>query len=214
LDVYIEPILPKPQLVIFGHSPVARYLERLGSAMNFSVVLIARGANRDDFPNAEAIHDGMEAPAAGVAAQAFVVVSTQGEGDEEALEAAVRMDVQYVAFVASKAKAQKVFEYVRAEGITSEQLSKVHSPAGLNIGATKPEEIAISILAEIVQIRRSKRADEQALAVEPESRDPVCGMTVNAARTKYFSHWQGRTFKFCCGSCKEKFDREPAMYLR
>jgi xanthine dehydrogenase accessory factor len=212
LDVYIEPVLPKPQLVIFGRSPVARYLAALAGTMNFSVVVLAQGASRVDFPNVDTVCDCMELPATAVAANAFVVVSTQGEADEEALKTALGIDSRYVAFVASKAKAQKVFEYLGAEGISSEQLSKVHSPAGLNIGARAPEEIAISILAEIVEVRRGKRKAESALA-EPDFTDPVCGMTVNVRSAQHFLEREGRTFYFCCAGCKQRFVREPAKYL-
>jgi xanthine dehydrogenase accessory factor len=213
LDVYIEPVLPKPQLVIFGRSQVARYLAKLGSAMDFSVTVLAKGANRDDFPSVDMIQGSMELPVDRSMAKAYVVVSTQGDADEEALEAALRTDARYVAFVASRTKAQKVFEYLSAEGITSDQLGRVHSPAGLQIGAVTPEEIALSILAEIVQIRRRKaHAANEPSEVDVE--DPVCGMKVNTNRAEHFSKLGSQTFYFCCNGCKQQFDSQPANYSR
>jgi len=121
LDVYIEPVLPKPQLVIFGRSPVARYLAALGGAMDFSVVALAQGATRDDFPTADIVYSGLELPASGISNAPYVVVSTQGEGDEEALAAAVATQASYVAFVASRKKAEKVLEYLSKQGISAGQ---------------------------------------------------------------------------------------------
>ena len=213
LDVYIEPVLPKPELVIFGRSPVAHYLAALANAMNFSVIVLAQGASHDEFPNADTVYAGLELPATRVTRTACVVVSTQGEGDEEALEAALRIDAWYVAFIASRGKAQKVFEYLTKQGISSDRLSSVHSPAGLNIGAVAPEEIAISILAEIVEVRRSKRKDEGAVR-ESSYTDPVCGMTVKTSHDVHISEREGRRFYFCCSGCKQQFDREPMKYLR
>jgi xanthine dehydrogenase accessory factor len=210
LDVYIEPVLPKPELVIFGRSPVARHLAALANNMNLSVTVLAEGASRDDFPNADVIRASIQAPAA-FRSKPYVVVSTQGELDEEALEAALGLNAMYLGFVASRRKAQKVFDYLRAKGIASDQLSKVHSPAGLNIGALAPEEIALSILAEIVQVRRSKPRLE--LVAAGENKDPVCGMIVNPAGAKYRSEQGGHIFFFCSGGCKQQFESDPAKYL-
>jgi len=213
LDVYIEPILPKPQLTIFGRSPVARHLATLAGAMNFSVDVLAPGATHEDFPGAEVIHTSIDPAMPKIATQAYVVVSTQGESDEEALEAALRSDARYIGFVASKAKVRKIFDYLRVEGFTTEQLARVHSPAGLNIGAIAPEEIALSILAEIIQIRRRKPQPAPVPSTKPEISDPVCGMTVDTGRAKHFSEQDGRLFYFCGVSCKQKFDSSPEKYL-
>jgi xanthine dehydrogenase accessory factor len=213
LDVYIEPVLPKPKLVIFGRSAVARYLAALASAMNFSVAIFADGANRDDFPNADIVQDAIQVPDERMAAQAYLVVSTQGEGDEEALAAALRTNAPYISFIASRAKSRKVFEYLRDQGITSDQLSRVHSPAGLNIGAVAPEEIALSILAEIVQIRRATQPIQTSTTSEREFKDPVCGMTVNATGAKYQLEWRGVTYYFCCSGCKQQFEKKPTNYI-
>ena len=213
LDVYIEPVLPKPQLVIFGRSAVARYLAALASAMNFSVAIFAEGANRDDFPKADIVQHAIQVPDEQLAGNAYVVVSTQGEGDEEALAAALRTNAPYVSFVASRAKSRKVFEYLRDQGITSDQLSRVHSPAGLNIGAVAQEEIALSILAEVVQIRRAKQPPRMTTTLQREFKDPVCGMTVDANGAKHHLEWRGVTYYFCCSGCKEQFEKKPANYI-
>jgi xanthine dehydrogenase accessory factor len=151
------------------------------------------------------------------------VVSTQGEGDEEALEQAARTNAAYVAFVASKVKAQKVFEYLREAGVPSERVSQIRAPAGLDIHASTPEEIAVSILAEIIQLRsnRAKPVAESKKSALPvlnlpvlnnEARDPVCGMLVNVSGAKYKSEHNRSEVYFCCAGCKQAFDRQPEKY--
>ncbi|MBV8551298.1 MAG: XdhC family protein [Acidobacteriaceae bacterium] len=214
LDVYIEPVLPDSHLVILGRSLVAQSLVRLGKAIDFSVSVLAPGATREDFPNIDAFHDPLDLHnKARVGPRTYVVVSTQGESDEEALELALGTEANYIAFVASTTKAEKVFDYLRAKGMASEQLSRIHAPAGLKIGAVSPEEIAISILAEIVQVRRSKVRLMSAKAVLIGAKDPVCGMPVESHRATYCSQHNEVMFYFCCDHCKQAFDRNPEKYL-
>ena len=131
-----------------------------------------------------------------VTPQTFVVVSTQGVGDEEALEQALKTNAAYVAFVASKTKATKVMEYLQHQGIQPEKVSQVRAPAGLNIGAKSPEEIAVSVLAEIIQLRaNSAKAALQTKVgftvsselplMDEEAKDPICGMMVNKRKAKH-----------------------------
>ena len=214
LDIYIEPVLPKPHIVILGRSLVAQTLARLGNTIHFAVSVLAPGASRDNFPNADAIHEQLDFGPIRITPQTYVVVATQGDGDEEALEQALSVEAPYVAFVASQTKARKILEYLRGKGIPPERLSRLRAPAGLEIGAASPEEIAVSILAEIVQFGR-KRPEEKPkpATAAPETRDPVCGMTVDPHRAKYQSGYQGATFYFCCGRCKQAFDDDPAKVL-
>ena len=145
----------------------------------------------------------------------FVVVSTQGEGDEEAIEQALASDAPYIAFVASKTKAEKIFDYLRGRGISQERLARVKAPAGLPIGAVSPEEIAVSVLAEIVQHGRSQPQARPAAALpimKTEAKDPVCGMMVDVARAKHTAEFEGRTVYFCCPRCKQAFEQSPQSY--
>ena len=151
-----------------------------------------------------------------IVAQTFIVVSTQGESDEEALEAALRTGSSYVAFVASKIKAGKTLETLKEGGIPTDKLSKVRAPAGLDIQASSPEEIAVSILAEIIQVRKANAAQPISTAVLPvlkqEARDPICGMTVDVIKARYESEFQGVSFYFCCAGCKQAFDDQPEKH--
>lgn len=238
LDIYIEPVTPKPQLVILGRSPVAQALARLGRAIDYSVSVVAEKLEGHDFADASLFEQkdfGLDRLKA--SGRTLIVVSTQGEGDEEALEHALRSRAAYVAFVASATKATKVIDYLRGRGIAEERLKMLHAPAGLSIGATSPPEIAVSILAEIVQVQhaaarqpaiqpttegqaKSKaESKREAQPLQPlpviaaEDRDPICGMTVDLANARYKSEYRGRQFAFCCAGCKQAFDKEPEKYL-
>ena len=145
----------------------------------------------------------------------FVVVSTQGEDDEEGLECALQTDASYVAFVASKAKAAKVIKSLSEQGISKAKLDQVRAPAGLDIQARTQEEIAVSILAEIVQLGRSLPAQQKETAQaseKMEAKDLVCGMTVDVAAARHKSEFDGRSYYFCCSGCKQAFDKHPEKY--
>jgi len=238
LDIYIEPVLAKPHILILGRSPVARTLARLGKTIGYRISAAASGADREQFPEVDQLRADLNLDGLGIARDTFVVVSTQGEDDEEALKQAADTDAEYVAFVASRVKAQKVSEYLREAGIPSERIGRVRAPAGLDLHAISPEEIAVSILAEIVQLKsdrvkplpRPKKAEaavsslpvanlavpnlpasKPALASE-EARDPVCGMTTSVTAARYKSEYKGSTVYFCCARCQQAFDRQPEKY--
>lgn len=214
VDIFIEPVLPKPQIVILGRSVVAQCLARLGAAAGYSVTVLAADVSRENFPEPAVLHDRLDLSAVRTGARTFVVVSTQGEGDEEALEQALASGAPFVAFVASKTKAEKIFDYLGGKEISPERLARVKAPAGLPIGAVSPEEIAVSILAEIVQWGRSQpQPAAVALPVRKlEAKDPVCGMTVDVTRAKHTSQVEGRTVYFCCPRCQQTFEQSPQSY--
>jgi len=213
LDIFIEPVLSKPHVVLFGRSAVAQTLAKLAKAMNYGVSAIAPGAASDHFPTADRIFTEISLGGIKVTPRTYFVVATQGEHDEEALTAALRSDAAYIAFVASEKKAAKVFEALVESGIRADQVTRVKAPAGLEIGAISPEEIAASILAEIVQKgHTSSPAVERASKIAEEI-DPVCGMMVDPARATQRSEYQGRTIFFCCAGCKRKFDQDPGTFL-
>ena len=224
LDIYIEPVFPKPQVVILGRSPIAQALARLGGTIGYAVTVVAAEVlKREDFADAELIEEkDFSLGAVPSKERGFVVVSTQGEGDEEAMEQAAKSGAGYIAFVASRTKAQKVFEYLRNKGVSQSVLEQIRVPAGLNIGAGTPEEIAVSILAEIIQVRSSaaakkgKAAIAQALpslqVLNVEAKDPVCGMNVDMAKARYKTQYEGNWFYFCCGGCKDAFEQQPKKY--
>jgi xanthine dehydrogenase accessory factor len=215
MDIYIEPVLPKPHLVVLGRSRVAQILAQLGRVIGYAVTVVSPEAMGEDLAGAEWIEaKDYNLERAKTGAGSFVVVSTQGEDDEEALEQALKTGAGYVAFVASRTKAEKVFDYLKTRGTTADKLKLVRSPAGLDIHAQSPEEIAVAILAQIIQARgQGQPKTVSALPVlDSGAKDPICGMSVNRSTAKHTAEYQGKTFFFCCAGCKQTFEREPARY--
>jgi xanthine dehydrogenase accessory factor len=221
VEIYLEPVLPAPRLVVFGSSPTAQALARLGQAMGYTVFAV------EDDPAA------LAGSAAVSHAPCFMVIATMGENDEEAIRAALALSPAYLGVVASTKRFAQMRQTLLAQGVAAEALDRIHSPAGLAIGAQAPEEIALSILAQIVEQRRAAHG----LAVPPSPRegvgevgeggqggegsapappaqaiDPICGMTVEVATARHTAEHAGRTWYFCCGGCRQRFLAEPERY--
>ncbi len=156
IDVFVEPVLPRPQIVVCGASPVAAAVAELGRRMGFLVTVCAPAADQQAFAEADRRIEGFALPVDEPGAR-FVVVSTQGRGDEAALHAALSVESDYVAFVGSRRKAAALKAALAACGVAPERLARLKAPAGLDLGAITPDEIAIAILAEIVAVRRRGR---------------------------------------------------------
>jgi xanthine dehydrogenase accessory factor len=159
MDIFIEPVLPRPQIVICGGSPVAVAIADLGRRIGFDVTVCAPAADQAAFGEVERRIEGYALPVMEAGAR-FVVVSTQGRGDEAALQAALAVDADYVAFVGSRKKADALKVALRERGVAPERLAMLKAPAGLDLGAITPEEIAVSIIAEIVAGRRGRQRRE------------------------------------------------------
>ena len=177
VDVYIEPVVPAPRLVVFGVTPVAQALARLGKAMGYSVEAVDPDADAAAFPGVDRVtttapavtHSGPETFRRPI----FAVVATHGQRDEEAVGEALALEAAYVGVVASRKRYEQMRELLAADPkIATAALERVKSPAGLDINAKTPEEVALSILAEIVQMRRMSTmpaSDEAPASVPAES---------------------------------------------
>ncbi len=199
LEIYVEPHHPLPQLFVLGDSPVAEALARLGPTLGFAVE--------------QRLDPG--APFGSVrTADAWFAVASMGDRDGLATEAALATGAPYVALVASRKRAATVLEYLRERGTAEDALGRLKAPAGLDIGAKTGPEIALSILAEIVQRRASRTLVAAPSGAMPTltARDPVCEMDVDIATAKWTSEYEGRTVYFCAPGCKRRFDRNPAEY--
>lgn len=216
MEIYIEPVLPVPQLLVFGHTAAARALCKLGKAIGYDVIVVGPDLDGRLFQDADRLIESRDLHDLDFARETYIVVSTQGEGDEDALEQAVLTGVPYVSFVASRRKAEKVLQFLTDRGIAPELLSRIKAPAGLDIRALGPEEIAVSILAEIIFTRRSKKPSRgdtsEAGRARSGARDPICGMIVDPATAGYFSEYCGQTYYFCCAGCKQEFDQKPETH--
>jgi len=216
LEVYIEPVVPAPHLVIVGRSPMAHTLADLARALNWRTDLVAG----EDF-TAAAAHEG-----------SMVIVATQGHGDEEAVEQAVAARPAYLGLVGSRRRGAAVLGYLADRGLPADQLDRVRVPAGLDLGHTTHQEIAVAILAELVQLRASgalagaagaasaRRTPAASARQAPAGRtepaeavDPVCGMTVAATAASHPLTHDGVTYYFCCTGCRRKFELDPAAYV-
>jgi xanthine dehydrogenase accessory factor len=155
LDIFLEPMLPRPELVVVGASPVAVAIADLASRLGFRVVAVTGDAGAALFPAADEIAADIgplpDRP------DRWVVIATQGRGDVAALRAALDRDLAHLAFVGSRKKWASLAARLAAEGAPAGRLARVRSPAGLDIGAILPEEIALSILAEVVSLRRRRQ---------------------------------------------------------
>jgi len=191
LEIYLEPFLPKPQLLVVGASPVAETLAQLGVLLDFKVVV----ADTDFSSVKDQINE-----------SSYVVVATMGNRDEEGLLAVIGTRPKYLGLVASRKKSEALFEYVRTTGTTDEDIAVITCPAGLEIGSETLPEIALSIAAEITRIRRTSAEQPKPQKVATAI-DPICGMTVDVDNAKYSSVVDGHTIYFCCLRCKETFDQ-------
>jgi xanthine dehydrogenase accessory factor len=214
LEVYIEPVLPAPHLVIVGRSPMAHTLADLARVLGWRTALL----------------DGPEFSAADADESSMVVVATQGHGDEDAIEQAVAARPAYLGLIGSAKRGAAVLGYLADRGVPQDQLDRVRVPAGLDLGRTSHREIAVAILAELVQLRAAgqvsggapaRSGKEKAAGPElagrggpAEAGDPVCGMTVAAGRSSLPLEHQGVTYYFCSAGCRQAFESDPAAYLK
>jgi xanthine dehydrogenase accessory factor len=219
LDVYIEPVLAKSRILIFGRSPAAQSLSRLGKAVGYGIGVVCDGATRELFPDADFIANEITSGLIHNGSETFIVVATQGERDEEALGQALCTDARYISFIASHAKAQKVIGHLAEKGASPQMLGRIKAPAGLSFG-TSPQEIAVSIIAEIIQTQKrcppesSQQEEFSPEAVSQSAIDPVCGMAVDASESTYQSEYAGKSLYFCCAGCKQTFDTQPGKFLQ
>ena len=211
LEIYLEPVLPKPELLIVGHSPVAQIISQLGRLLDFKVCVAASEARPEQFPDADLILTDLDSARSRINEATFVIVATMGNGDEEGLQAVAGTKPKYLGLVASEKKSKALFQYLRDKGLTDDQFSNIKCPAGLELGGETLPEIALSVMAEITRLRRESGATLP-MPTKPEAAlsdvafDPICGMTVDIESAKYTSVVDNKTVYFCCLRCKETFD--------
>jgi xanthine dehydrogenase accessory factor len=165
MDVFVEPVLPSPRLLILGASPVAVALASLAPSMGFAVTVAAAPEEHERFDIGVSRLVGVSAPAE-AGENAFVVVSTQGAGDRAALKSAAAMNARYRAFVGSRRKADTLRGELAKEGVSEDALAAIKAPAGLDISAISADEIALSILAEMVAVRRRRERPSMEDAID------------------------------------------------
>ena len=217
VDVYIEPVLPKPQLAIFGKSHIGMALSKIARALDYEVVAINKGADKNVYPNANRLIELDQLQKNDLNKSSYIIVCTQGEGDQQALRAAVQLDAPYLAFVASRKKAQHLFTDLRQAGVTMDQLKTIKTPAGLDINAKLPEEVAISILAEIIKDYRNPTEENPSTTPTNLGEDyyinPVCQIPVQKSTAKHILEYKNEKVYFCCDGCKVQFEAAPEKFI-
>ena len=243
LEIFIEPQVPAPELWVAGVTPIARSLVELATAAGWRVTAIDPGANADLFPDGVRLHVARDFAGLEAVGSPYVVVASQGQWDEEALVAAFGRDVAYVGLVASARRAAAVAEYLELAGVPADRRAALRAPCGLDLGAASAAEVAISVLAELVQVRRGRApfvampgpatlvgssagaavpeasAGANSAGVDPSAGaevilvDPVCGMSVDPADVRHIADHEGLTYAFCCAGCRTRFVKSPARYL-
>ena len=157
MDVYIEPVLPLPELLIVGHGRIAEVLAAIGQLMRFSVTVNDPAADRASFPNVDRlVNEDFDLACTSIDFRTFVVIATMHKNDHAWLQKALEGDAAYVALIASQHRSKLVLDYLRATGMPADKVDKVWAPAGLDLGAANAEEIALSIISQIVALRHGR----------------------------------------------------------
>ncbi len=223
LEIYIEPHHPRPRLLVVGNLPVAQSLLHLGKAMNYQVIAIDPEGS-PALAQADVRLTSLDELKAHVTPMTYVIIATHGQFDETAILAALRANAAYVGLVASPRRAESVRQYLRDSGLSDADMLALKAPAGLDIQARRGDEIALSIMAEIVQRRRNAEAlnlelftmhaDIAVPLAQPTfAIDPVCSMEVTIATAQHSHVLADTTYYFCCPHCKARFVKAPEKYL-
>jgi xanthine dehydrogenase accessory factor len=215
VSVYIEPMLPRPHILILGKSHIAMALAKLSKVTGYDVTVLSKGLDKDGFPTIDKLIDSDQLDPSLLSPNTYIVVCTQGENDALALLQAVKSGADYVSFVSSYKKANSIYNELRKQGVSFEELEKIKTPAGLKINAKLPEEVAVSILAEIITRLREVKKDsgaESKLNLEEYFINPVCNVPILKSTAKHIINYKGKDYFFCCDGCKVAFDLEPEKY--
>ena len=196
LEIFMEPVLPAPLIRVLGTTPIAASLARVGAALGYDMESWDSGCC-DGTPN--------------LTATDAVVVASHGNGEEAVLEAAVKSGVPYIGLVASRKRGAAVLASL---DLTEEEKARIHTPAGMDIGARTAEEVALSILAEIIAQRTGEPRAMAAPSSVQTAIDPVCHMDVVMVPTSLHADVDGETWWFCCQGCLDRFVADPAAFAR
>lgn len=214
LHIFIEPFLPRAELVVVGTSPVAQALARLGVLLEFEVWACDDTASMETFAEADRLIPSLDALAPQLSPRSYVVVATIGAYDEAAVQVALESPASYVGLVASQRRFAAVRDYLRDRGLSDERVARLKRPKGTAGQAVLPAEIAFSVMAELVEVRRQRvglavtEGDTRKAPPAPRATatDPICGMAVDIATAHYTAQRDGQTVYFCCAACQTKFE--------
>jgi xanthine dehydrogenase accessory factor len=209
LDVFIDPQLPRALLLVFGDTPAAHTLVKLGATIGYKTCAVHPGALTTDFPEADQVIGSLDLAPAQPNASTWAVVATMGHYDEDAIEALLPYDVAYIGVVASRRRAATVIDVLTGRGVSG--LERVRRAADFSVGSTQ-EEIALATLAEIAAERHAHQR-RYAIALPATAIDPICGMTVELKGAMHTQTVGETTHYFCGAGCLDTFRRTPSPTL-
>lgn len=211
LEVFVEPRLPRPLLVVFGASPAAGILAEMGALAGFRTCAVHPGVRPGEL-RADLVLSSLDLAAAAPGPDSWAVVATMGHYDEDALEAALACPAVQVSLVASERRATAVLDVLRSRGLDEATLARVRAPAG-RVRAGTQAEIALFALAELVETRRERtRGEADHASARIFAVDPVCGMTVDVTGPARRTAGAAGPVYFCGPGCQEQFERDPERY--
>jgi len=233
VEVMIEPVIAQPELIIVGKSNIARKLAVVASASDFRVKVMAIDSDPHLFPTVAKVIEGVNFDDHKELSNTCIIVTTQGEDDENSVAKALKTNARYVGFVASAKKAEDIKSYLSENGISKERIEDLKSPVGLDINAKLASEVAISILAQIIDDFRNNSAfkktdsptsssdlkvssgnSEADKFAEEYYINPVCNVPVSKKNPKHIIEYKGEKVYFCCDGCKVSFEKEPDRYMQ
>jgi xanthine dehydrogenase accessory factor len=201
LDVFIDPQLPRPMLLVVGDTPAAHTLIKLAATIGYSTCAVHPGALAADYPEADQVIGSLDLEPAQPNASTWAVVATMGHYDEDAIEALLRYDVAYIGLVASRRRAATVLGVLQGRGVSG--LNRVQRAADNAVGATQ-EEIALATLAEIAAERHAHQR-RYAIPIPETAIDPICGMQVEVHGALHTLTVGETTYYFCGAGCLDAF---------
>lgn len=244
VEVLIEPVIPQPELIIIGKSNISRKLTALAHAADMRITVMSKGADVQMFPEAYNVLDHVNFESFRNFSNTYIIVTTQGEEDESSVLKAMNTPAKYVGFVASKKKSEDIKAFLAGNGVSEARINDLRSPVGLDINAKLASEVAISILADIIDHFRegnvskassssssccsSNATDSEEIKesapVEPTPEEtkfaeeyyinPVCNVPVSKTSPKHVLEYKGEKVYFCCDGCKVSFEKNPAQYIK
>ena len=233
VELFIQPAAVAPRLRIYGNTPIVRIAAWLAREADFDpltdqeaadVEALANSLSQERAPSPP--HDPTPVPS--VERETYALIATQGDGDESALEAALRSCARAVLVIASRRKAERLRTAMKLRGISQERIDAMYAPAGPDIGAVTPNEIALAAVAGLVALRRGLAPSPTQHTRPPHTKhaptsvetqpvtgyvNPVCGAVVDPARALSSLTMSGQTHYFCCQGCRTEFERDPEKYL-
>lgn len=233
VEILIEPMISQPEIIIAGKSNIARKLSALAVAADFRVSVLAIDADSQMFPGVHRVCDTIDFSPFKNLSNTYIIVTTRGENDDLAVKKALETHAGYVGFVASAKKAEDIRTSLSKDGLSDDVIARLRSPVGLDINAKLASEVAISILAEVIDDFRNGRdsakkqkheaPSETAIPVESTAGDtfteeyyinPVCQVPVSRKNPKHIIEYKGELVYFCCDGCKVSFEKNPAQYIK